>query len=245
MRQSSIRGIEADWLTAHSELMTAPPKQEAPPPLLYPDYQLCLAYARASERDVLTALFRIDSFLGRIALSAREPMIARIKLAWWREQGFGAAGLATELADEIGLLVQHHPDALIGLKALADAWDDLVDCAGSPLNDVLIGAGARGQSLFALALSVSAKPIDDAGRDLAKGWSAANLGRGLGRADMLAKARSHFAAHSLRSLGKACRPLAVLSALTRSDAQRGLGGMSAYGSPSRMLIAFRTALLKN
>src|SRR6186713_1188956 len=54
-------------------------------PDLDPDRRLALAYAPARVRPALEALWRLDVTLGAVLAKRREPMVARIRLAWWRE----------------------------------------------------------------------------------------------------------------------------------------------------------------
>ena len=52
---------------------------------LDPDRTLALSYVPARRRAAVGALWRLDSALGNALAGGREPMIERIKLAWWRE----------------------------------------------------------------------------------------------------------------------------------------------------------------
>src|SRR4051812_39608317 len=52
---------------------------------LDPDRALALSYVRSGPRQALAALWSLDAALGAVLAGGREPMISRIKLAWWRE----------------------------------------------------------------------------------------------------------------------------------------------------------------
>src|SRR3954463_16464203 len=52
---------------------------------LDPDRVLALSYIPARHRPAVEALWRLDAALGLVLAGGREPMISRIKLAWWRE----------------------------------------------------------------------------------------------------------------------------------------------------------------
>src|SRR3569623_1105195 len=52
---------------------------------LDPDRILALSYVPAARRPAVEALWRLDVALGLVLAGGREPMISRIKLAWWRE----------------------------------------------------------------------------------------------------------------------------------------------------------------
>src|SRR5688572_20804059 len=50
-----------------------------------PEVRLALAYVPAARRPALEALWRLDAAFGAVLITGREPMISRIRLAWWRE----------------------------------------------------------------------------------------------------------------------------------------------------------------
>src|SRR5688500_14098760 len=52
---------------------------------LDPDRTLALTYVPAERRPALAALWRLDAALGAVLAGGREPLISRIKLAWWRD----------------------------------------------------------------------------------------------------------------------------------------------------------------
>jgi phytoene synthase len=52
---------------------------------LNPDVQLALGSAPEAARAALHALWAVDEALGKVLATGREPMVSRIRLAWWRE----------------------------------------------------------------------------------------------------------------------------------------------------------------
>jgi phytoene synthase len=50
-----------------------------------PDLSLALGSAPEAVRPAVTALWALDEALGKVLATGREPMISRIRLAWWRE----------------------------------------------------------------------------------------------------------------------------------------------------------------
>ncbi|HEX8534003.1 MAG TPA: hypothetical protein VF662_07535, partial [Allosphingosinicella sp.] len=54
-------------------------------PQLDADRALVLTYVPAARRAAVGALWRLDVALGAVLAGGREPMISRIKLAWWRD----------------------------------------------------------------------------------------------------------------------------------------------------------------
>src|SRR5687768_18599387 len=49
------------------------------------DVALALASAPEPARAAVKALWALDHALGAVLVTGREPMISRIRLAWWRE----------------------------------------------------------------------------------------------------------------------------------------------------------------
>lgn len=59
---------------------------------LLPQQQLALAYAPRSARNHVASAFLLENRLGAIVRGSSEPMIAQLKLAWWRDR-FGQASV--------------------------------------------------------------------------------------------------------------------------------------------------------
>lgn len=94
-----------------------------------PDRLLLLAYAGAKLRPKLELVFALDEALADILRTVREPMIAQIRLAWWRDQ-LEALAAGREAAPEPLLL--HIGDILgpSGAASLVDlpsAWEHLLE----------------------------------------------------------------------------------------------------------------------
>ncbi len=99
-----------------------------------PDRQLIFAYARARVVPHLHALFVIEKHFADIALSIRDPLVARIKLAWWREQGLRYAVPESGIEAELVLLRDQANITSKEWGALIDDWDEWLaqDRAGRP-----------------------------------------------------------------------------------------------------------------
>src|ERR1700760_3804181 len=86
-----MRPISRNWPCSRSTTSSPPRRRSAIAPRrpmtpdLDPDRRLALAYAPARARPALEALWRLDVTLGAVVARAREKMVARIRLAWWRE----------------------------------------------------------------------------------------------------------------------------------------------------------------
>jgi len=143
-------------------------------------------FAPEPVRSDLLALLAFDHELARTRSVTREPMLARIRLEWWREAVTEAAGTAKPRAqpivESLSETVRRHQLAPQGLVALIDAREEEIE---GPL-DVL----RAGHALADLQLAVLG--VDDAAtRQAARAVGAAWLmGEGPERAALLAEARA-------------------------------------------------------
>jgi phytoene synthase len=88
---------------------------------------IALAYTPQPLRTVLAAFFAFDQRLGKIVGTASEPMLAQVKLAWWRD-------MLTKPVDErpqgdavLDALGRHWIDKEAALGALVDGWEHLLE----------------------------------------------------------------------------------------------------------------------
>lgn len=92
-----------------------------------PPTNLALAYAPTKFRSAFALLLQIDDRFADILRNAREPMIAQIKMAWWRE-AFGKAPHQRPKGEPL-LQALNQTDDLItftALEALVLAWENLL-----------------------------------------------------------------------------------------------------------------------
>ena len=150
------------------------------------DRFLAALFAPEPARRGLLALLAFDYELARTRTVTREPMLARIRLEWWREAVAEATGLAKPRAqpivESLSEISRRHDLTAEGLTALIDAREEEID---GPL-DVL----RAGHALADLQLDVLAVR-DAATRDAARAIGAAWLmGEGPERDALLAEARA-------------------------------------------------------
>lgn len=202
---------------------------------LDPDVTLALSYVPALRRPALHALFALDSALGAALAGGREPMIARIKLAWWR--------------DSLERLDREKPPAEPVLQALAElvlpagisgaelaemeeGWAVLPSDAPLLAEDLAAHARKRGALLFACA----ARLLGSDGEAGGEAWALVDLARHCGNSEdrdaALAAARALPPSPRVPSR---LRPLGMLGALARRDAEPGRSHWEKQGSPKRML----------
>lgn len=150
------------------------------------DRFLAALFAPEPARRGLLALLAFDHELARTRTVTREPMLARIRLEWWREAMAEAVGAAMPRAqpivESLSEITRRHNLTAEGLTALIDAREEEID---GPL-DVL----RAGHALADLQLDVLAVR-DAATRDAARAIGAAWLmGEGPERDTLLAEARA-------------------------------------------------------
>lgn len=92
-----------------------------------PPARLAIAYVPAFYRSAFTLLLQLDERLAGILRSAREPMIAQIKMAWWRE-AFGNAAHLRPKGEPLLQALNDRGDVIppAALDALVSAWEMLL-----------------------------------------------------------------------------------------------------------------------
>lgn len=201
--------------------------------------RLALAYAPARARPDTLALFALDARLAGIVRQAREPMLAQMRLAWWRDRLAGSAlppGLGDQLLERLNAWPQR-----AGLVALVNGWEGLL--AEPPLPDSAVDAFVRGRAEACadlarqFGLTEAAHPAAVAGT----GWAMAELAGKLGNPHESARVRQ--LAQSLDwpaiQLPRKLRAVTVLYGLAR----RKQGSGDFISGPRDFLRAARLGLL--
>lgn len=196
---------------------------------------LSLAYAGAELRLRLEAAFALDAALAHVLRTVREPMIARIRLAWWREKIEGLANGGTTPAEPIlaALADRFSTADLPSLSELPDAWDVLLE---EPIN---LEAIERFSALRGAALAVvfHAPPLTNVWAF----WSLADFAFHCSDDRLAADVRAHALRVAPARLKGLPRPLRVLVGLARDDIAR--PDLRSPGSPARLIRAFRHAFM--
>lgn len=154
-----------------------------------PERTLAISYAPAKARAGLCALFALDDALAGLLRTTREPAIAQIRLAWWREQLAALDALIAPPTPILEAIAVHVlPCGITGrmLVEVVEGWEVLVEA--ERLDDAALAEYAirRGGGLFhAGGLIVGAGVSREAG----EGWALADLSRYLASPDEAANAR--------------------------------------------------------
>ncbi|MFM5916989.1 MAG: hypothetical protein ACKOOL_05580 [Novosphingobium sp.] len=190
--------------------------------------RLALSYAPSTSRALWLGLFALDARLEKIVRDAREPMLAQIKLAWWREE------LAKPAAQRRGgepLLELLAPwgDRANGLAGLAESLEPLL--GGELLDRQAASDAANGRAAACLALAEIAGAPTAGVAEAARGWAMADLLR------MTADPAPHDWPRI--TLAREMRPLVVLYGLARRRSGQG----PLLPGPLAALAAVRLGLL--
>jgi phytoene synthase len=204
---------------------------------LDPDRTLALTYVPAKRRAAVGALWRLDAALGAALAGGREPLIARIKLAWWRE---ALEKLDSERAPAEPLLQEiagHVLPAGVGgaeLAAMEEGWTLLSSPEALTAEELAGYAGARGGLLFrytARLLGGDEEGLEPAG----EAWALVDLAR-----HCATKEDSDVALEAARGRvlpgrwPSRLRPLGMLAILAARDSDPSRPPWEERGAPGRM-----------
>lgn len=178
-------------------------------------HRLALSYAPFAAREQILALLALDMRLAAILRGAREPMLAQLRLAWWREQ------LKAELSswpsgDPLLTALASWEERRPALAVLVDGWEAMTGPAPLPAAAFERLADTRAAAFAAIGGDGALRP--------ARNWALADIAAHLGNPEergivlALAKAQDWNKPRLPRSL----RSLAVLHALAARGLRRGL-----------------------
>lgn len=150
------------------------------------DRFLAALFAPEPARRGLLALLALDHELARTRLVTQEPMLARIRLEWWREAVAEAAGAATPrtqpIVESLSEIARRHGLGAERLAALVDAREEEIE---GPLDVVRAGHALADLQLEVLGARDAATRA--AAHAVAAAWL---MGEGPERAALLAEARA-------------------------------------------------------
>ena len=202
--------------------------------------RLALAYAPARARRLWLGLFALDARLGGVVRGAHEPMLAQIKLAWWRDQ-LARPLSARAVGEPLLALLGAWTSQVAGLQALVDGWELLLDDQAPGKSAMQEFAETRAQACAGLAIRLNLAEARPEAEPAARAWALAELAASLSDPDQKALALGLIAQLDWRraSLPRELRPLQVLYGLAAR--QRGNGPL--IPGPIAGLRAVRLGLL--
>lgn len=207
------------------------------------EQRVALAHMRGTAREMLAGAFAFDRRLARIVAHAGEPLLAQMRLAWWRDNlskpvsGRPAGDLVLDA------LSGHWSDQEEALQQLLDGWEQML--GEGPLSDSAARQFAKGRSALFIAVARTAgyedclAEVEHAARRWAFADAAAHSANQGERAMLIALGME-------RGLGPARLPgalrgLAVLDALASRSLKR--GGTPLMDGRGAAICALRVGLL--
>ncbi|MEO7177772.1 MAG: squalene/phytoene synthase family protein [Allosphingosinicella sp.] len=203
---------------------------------LDPDRVLALSYVPGKSRAAVGALWRLDSALAAALTGGREPMISRIKLAWWREALERLDREPAPAEPVLEALAEHVlPAGVSGaeLAAMEEGWAILASPETLTADELTAYARARGTLLFRF----TAHLLGGSGmaQEAGEAWALVDLARHCGAVD---DADVALAAARTRTLPKRwpvrLRPLGMLAVLAARDLDSARPPFETRGAPARM-----------
>jgi phytoene synthase len=211
---------------------------------LDPDRALALSYVSARRRPAVEALWRLDAALGAVLAGGRDAMLSRIKLVWWRDALEALDAQPAPAEPVLQALAAHVlPAGVLGtdLAAMEKAWTLLLSPDPLEREALQAYAAARGGRLFRLSARLLGG-VEDTVEPLGIAWSLADLARHSNAADADVALAVLRALPPLGRLPPALRPLGMLDALARRDAEADRRRWEQQGSPGRMWRMLRHRL---
>lgn len=210
-----------------------------------PDVAMAIGCARVQVRPAFQALWGLDDALGRVLTNAADAMIARIRLAWWREalerldreppprepvlEGLHRFVLPREVAGA----------ALAGMEA---GWSAIIGDDPITAAELDAYAAGRGGLLFRLGAALLGGPVANVAA-AGEAWALVDLARhSTERSDIDAAIAAARARPSPRRWPKALRPLGMLAVLAQRDLAREPSAWEALGAPPRAARMLRHRL---
>ncbi len=216
--------------------------EEFSPELLALPQRLALSYARATERGAWLALFAFDCRLAQFVSKMNEPLLAQMRLAWWRDALRKPLSERPQGDPVLAALGREFEGDETALIALVDGWEALL--ADPPLarHAAIEFALGRTAPVIALAGPDSSPATIDSMYRVTRRWSLVDLGLGCTDArdrELCFDLARKEGLDAIR-LPRSMRPLQVLDTL----AMRSLGKRlrSLLGDRGAALLAMRVGM---
>lgn len=210
-------------------------------PILPSASRLALTYAPRSSREATLALLALDSRLAGLLRHSREPMLAQLRLSWWRET-LRQDPQAWPQGDPLLTALRSWNGGHQGLAALVDGWEALTGPAPLPAEALDAMADGRGDAFAGFARALGREREEEVAHRLGREWALADLSVHLSHPQEREAARVLAGKQTYRPwVSRPLRPLAVLHALAWHRLQR--GGTDTAISPTALLKALRIGLL--
>lgn len=202
--------------------------------------RLALAYAPARSHKAWLGLLALDARLGDVVRRTEDPILAQLKLSWWRDQ-LGMATTNRSTGEPVLAALTAWSEEATALQVLVDGWEHLI--SQDKLDGESFGqfVNARGAACGALAVLLGGRSDQIQAERAGRCWALADLVGRLTQAEeagivLAAIAREDWAKPRL---SREMRPLLVLHAIARNSKDQGLSKLSC----STLFSAMRIGLL--
>ncbi|MGB3796359.1 MAG: hypothetical protein WA957_08645 [Alteraurantiacibacter sp.] len=203
--------------------------------------RLALSYAPRRIHAPTLAILALDARLAGIIRVDGEPVIAQMKLAWWRDR-LAQDPAQWPIGEPLLALLQQSGLYSPQLSPLVDGWEMLLS---DSLGSEEITGFARGRALAwaAVASSAGQSAANDAVEQAGRTWALADLAFNLGTEEESTKTRAAAQAESegQPKLPSLLRPLTVLRGLAVRALWRDAGEL--LDGPGAMATALRLGIL--
>ena len=201
-----------------------------------------MAYCPRRARMPTLALLALDTRFASLLRNSREPMLAQMRFAWWRETLASEPSGWPEGEPLLGAL-RSWSGRLDALRGLAEGWELLTGPAPLPREAMHNFAQARGEAFAALCDLLGRDDVAGMAASQARAWAIADLSTRLSDPVECETAVSLLEAQdwAKAELPRMMRPLAVLHGLVERDV-RGTAPKQGAGLLT-MLAAIRLGLL--
>lgn len=153
-----------------NDFLTCPQGDSALPAEL----RLAVAHTPSAHREALAAMFTFDAMLGRVVAQAREPLLAQVRLAWWRDRLREVepdAPAKDPLLRSLRVLWRGEEAAL---STLVDRWEEVLGEDGLGLT-ALKGLSAARAECFARFAAIARSSGDAAVERAGRRWAFVDL----------------------------------------------------------------------
>lgn len=179
-------------------------------------------------------MLALDARLAGVVRAAREPMLAQIRLAWWRDRLLADPADWPRGEPVLAALNSWGGKASV-LAPLVDGWEALL--GEPPLAAEAYGTFAEGRGAAMAALAERSNAMALTAESAGRLWGLADLALHLGNAAERAAAAELLNEAAIPRLVGPLRPLAVLAGLSLRAVRRGRG--DALDGPGALLAAIR------
>lgn len=190
--------------------------------MLSPPKRLAIAYAKMPHRQALAILLSFDVTFGGVACRQSEPILAQLRMAWWRDvihKRPGERPSGEPLTADLSRLQTAYPGWNMEKRVseLLDGWCELL--VGDSWDDAMIDRhiNARAAAIFCGYGVISGQGDGDALLQIGRNWALSDLRsycRDAGQIDTTARLRCTVALHPVPEIPRA---LSILEMSNREN----------------------------